>query len=147
MFASTSPGSDVDLLTGYAAATGARQSAVLMPFSLPIESLTTANGRVYGTEYTSFGRFGNNAAFALDPGTGDLVWAADLFMLAVTPGTAVTSDPREGFTAPGPQDGRRAVECREQLLRVSRSPAISCIPTTGRSAGCRMVRSWRTRRA
>jgi outer membrane protein assembly factor BamB len=84
------------LLRGYSVTDGAARSTVTIPAGLPVESLAVANGLVYGTYYTSFGRLGSTGTFAIDPDTGAIPWTGELLTLAVTPGAVLSNNPRTG---------------------------------------------------
>jgi outer membrane protein assembly factor BamB len=90
-------GNGVALLTGYAEADGAVQSAVTVQQTdqpQPIESIAFSNGAVFGSGYTAFGRLSGLGGFRVDPNTGVVAWSHDLFEEAVAPDTAFTSNPR-----------------------------------------------------
>lgn len=89
-------GDGLIFLRGYAVGNGAARSTVTIGSNLPVQSLATANGLVYGTFYTSVGRLGRVGTFAVDPGTGAIVWTGEPVTLAVTPGAVLSSNPRTG---------------------------------------------------
>ena len=84
------------LLRGYAIENGAVQTSVVVSIALPVLSLATANGLVYGTFFTAFGRDSTTGTFAVDPDTGTVAWTGQLFTLAVTPGAVLSNNPRTG---------------------------------------------------
>lgn len=86
----------VNLLRGYAASDGTARSAAIVPSDIPVQSLAAVDGMVFGTWFTDFGRFGGVGGFAVHPDTGALAWTDGLFLSAVTPGVAITSNPRTG---------------------------------------------------
>jgi outer membrane protein assembly factor BamB len=102
-----SDGGGVVLLRGYSVADGTAGSAAFIQNALPgIESLAVANGLVYGTIFTSFGRLSGVGAFAVHPETGTVAWTGELFTLAVTPGAVLSNNPRTGtLTARDPITG------------------------------------------
>jgi outer membrane protein assembly factor BamB len=78
----------------------------VIPEPLPVQSLAATNGLVYGTWFTDFGRAGGSGAFAVHPDTGAIVWTGDLFLLAVTPGVALSDEPITGtLSARNPTTG------------------------------------------
>jgi hypothetical protein len=91
-----SNGSGFILLRGYAVADGTARTSVTLDSSLPVESLAVANGLVYGTFFTSFGRLGGPGTFAVHPETGAFAWTGNLLTLAVTPGAVLSNNPRTG---------------------------------------------------
>jgi outer membrane protein assembly factor BamB len=84
------------LLRGYAVADGTVRSTATISNALPVQSLAVANGLVYGTFFTSFGRLGGPGTFAVHPDTGAIAWTGELFTLAVTPGVVLSNNPRTG---------------------------------------------------
>jgi hypothetical protein len=97
-----SDGTLLTLLRGYAVADGAvRSSAALPRQQLPgqlrgAQSLAVANGLVYGTFDTEFGRLQGPGTFAVHPDTGAFAWTGEMFTLAVTPGAVLSNNPRTG---------------------------------------------------
>jgi outer membrane protein assembly factor BamB len=91
-----SNGNGLLLLRGYAVSDGAARTSVTLAGDLGVESLAVANGLVYGTYFTAFGRFGNTGTFAADPATGAIAWTGELTTLAVTPGAVLSNNARTG---------------------------------------------------
>lgn len=86
----------VNLVRGYSVSDGTMRSTAILPPSLPIQSLAAADGLLFGTFFTDFGRDGGEGGFAIHPDTGAIEWTDGLFLLAVTPGVALTNNPRTG---------------------------------------------------
>jgi outer membrane protein assembly factor BamB len=101
-----SNGTGLILLRGYAVADGAVRSSVTLDHDVPVQSLAVANGLVYGTFNTGFGRLQGPGTFAVHPDTGTFAWTGDLVTLAVTPGAVLSNNPRTGnLTAHHPTTG------------------------------------------
>jgi outer membrane protein assembly factor BamB len=99
-------GTGLIFLRGYSVADGAARSTVTLESDLPVATLATANGLVYGTFYTSVGRLGSVGTFAADPGTGAIAWTGELLTLAVTPSAVLSNNPRtETLVAHEPRTG------------------------------------------
>jgi PQQ-like domain len=90
-----SNGQGLSLLKGYAVSDGAARSAALIPDPTPVQTIAAADGLVYGTWFTAFGRLGSVGGFAVHPDTGALAWSGGLFEQAVAPDAVLTNNPRD----------------------------------------------------
>jgi outer membrane protein assembly factor BamB len=86
------------IVTGYDEASGAVRSAAQAALNLPAAKLAFSDGLLVGdASIAAIHSFGPGA-FALRPGTGQVLWNLDILELAAAPGVVITQDPRSGAT-------------------------------------------------